>query len=189
MKSTRFTAVVQACGSPVIANLWTEPKADQAFMKAVRQNRVLTVNLAGSSSRSDYGAVGFHPGKRVAYFIFPKPLTPFNGHRIIGIHYELLTESPPLGPLVKQRFRGRPAFDRRQARRPELAPVPSETREKNAPGNRYLVTVRFTAVADVSEEVFAASSSAAREEALKTAQPPNLSKATITKRIARVTVL
>jgi hypothetical protein len=43
MSIIRFRDLVKTAGAPEAKSLWTDPKHDRNFMRAVKQNRVLTV--------------------------------------------------------------------------------------------------------------------------------------------------
>ena len=88
--TARFATVVAECGRPEVVTLWTRPEANQEFSRARRQNRVMTVNQETVGTRKDFGLAGFHLEKNVSFLVFPKPLDPFEGKRIVGIDYGLL---------------------------------------------------------------------------------------------------
>ena len=52
-KTARFNSVVEACGAPEAASLWTKPEQDPDFMKAVRQERVMTVKPGTDGGKTD----------------------------------------------------------------------------------------------------------------------------------------
>ena len=52
-KTRRFGDLVRESGRPEVVTLWTEPKKDRAFSKAIRENRVLTVESDPTSKRKD----------------------------------------------------------------------------------------------------------------------------------------
>jgi len=52
------------------------------------------MTLYQQSSGTDHGVVGFEQGRSRQFLVFPKPLKPFLGQRIVGIKYELLEEAP-----------------------------------------------------------------------------------------------
>ncbi len=86
----RFASVVAECGRPEVVTLWTKPEANQEFSRARRQNRIMTVKQETVGTRKDFGLAGFHPEKNVSFLVFPKPIDPFEGKRIVGIDYGLL---------------------------------------------------------------------------------------------------
>lgn len=46
------------------------------------------------SGGTDHGVVGFEQGRSRQFLVFPKPLKPFLGQRIVGIKYDLLEDTP-----------------------------------------------------------------------------------------------
>lgn len=86
MAAIRFRDLVKTAGAPEPKSLWTDPKNDRDFMRAVKQGRVLTV--VQGSKRKDFGELGFHQHPGALYFVFPKPL-PVEEGRVVGIKYDL----------------------------------------------------------------------------------------------------
>ena len=101
-KTIRFGDLVRASGRPEAVTLWTDPKKDRPFSKAVRENRVLTINEDPSSSKKEYGQIGFHRGENATYFVFPRPLPKQENSRVVGINYQLAEDKPPADPLPRQ---------------------------------------------------------------------------------------
>jgi hypothetical protein len=150
-KTARFKDLVTKCGTPEAYTPWVDPKRDPHFQAAWRENRVLTVQQNTSRHSKDFGLVGFRSEHNVSYLLFPKPLTEFEGRRIVGIAYESV-HTPPRGPVVKPR-----------ESKKKLHPRP-------APGTKsFSVTVCLTAQIEYTETVNAISSAAAKKEALKVA--------------------
>ena len=52
------------------------------------------MTLYQQSGGTDHGVVGFEQGRSRQFLVFPKPLKPFLGQRVVGIKYELLEEAP-----------------------------------------------------------------------------------------------
>jgi hypothetical protein len=98
-KKLRFAELVKSSGRPHVATLWGDPKKDGGFMKAVRENRVLTVNQEPTAKTKDFGTIGFHEEKSAAYFIFPQPLPESQEGHVIGIKYDLLDEGRVAGSV------------------------------------------------------------------------------------------
>lgn len=92
MAVLRFSDLVKTAGMPEPKSLWTDPKTDRDFMRAVKQKRVLTVMQ--ESQRKDFGELGFHQHPGALYFIFPKPLPSEQG-KVIGIKYDLVESGEP----------------------------------------------------------------------------------------------
>jgi hypothetical protein len=92
VSTVRFSKIVEACGKPDIHLLLIDPAKDKTLQAAIKSDRVMT--LFQQSGGTDYGIVGFEQGRSRQFLIFPKPLKPFLGERIVGIKYELLGETP-----------------------------------------------------------------------------------------------
>ncbi len=183
-KSARFASVVQAAGEPEPVYLWTDPKEDKRLMAAVKQDRVLTVKPASPGTKRDIGVVGFTPEKSASYLVFPKPLSAFKDRRIVGIKYDLVRTPGPVGRVVQpgpESGRTGPIEPPAGAERSRLAPKPPSPLAK-----RFWVTIRFTATAEVSQEVEADSRQRAREIAERSVLAPDLGRATITRKVVRV---
>ena len=101
-KELRFSKLVQTAGKPETVTLWTKPKDNPSFMKAVNENRIVTVFQKPSGTKKDFGTIGFHQEKFAIYLIFPKPLPQLEDAHIIGIKYELLQEQMENRPLKKK---------------------------------------------------------------------------------------
>ena len=85
----RFTDLVEKSGRPDVVALWTDPKKNREFQKALRENRVLTVKQEPAGTKKDYGRIGFFQERGVSYLVFPKSL-PRSDARVVGLKYELL---------------------------------------------------------------------------------------------------
>jgi hypothetical protein len=72
--------------------LLIDPAKDKTLQAAIKSDRVMT--LYQQSGGTDYGVVGFEQGRSRQFLVFPRPLKPFLGQRIVGIKYELLEETP-----------------------------------------------------------------------------------------------
>ncbi|MBV8278247.1 MAG: hypothetical protein JO170_23715 [Verrucomicrobia bacterium] len=92
MSTVRFSKVLEACGKPDIHLLLIDPNKDKTLQAAIKSDRVMT--LYQQSGGTDHGVVGFEQGRSRQFLVFPKPLKPFLGQRIVGIKYELLEEAP-----------------------------------------------------------------------------------------------
>jgi len=88
-KELRFRDLVTASGKPEIVSLWTKPEEDRVFMKAVKQNRVLTLIQPPATKHKVYAIVGFQ--KQSSYLVFPNPLPVKQPLRVVGIKDELLS--------------------------------------------------------------------------------------------------
>lgn len=99
----RFSKLIQKSGKPETITLWTKPRDNPAFMKAINENRVVTVFQKPTGTKKDFGMIGFHQKKFAAYLVFPKPLPQLGEVHVIGIKYELLREPPESRPVKKDR--------------------------------------------------------------------------------------
>jgi hypothetical protein len=172
--SARFAALVKAVGRPHAVTLWTRPEDDPEFMRAVRDERVVTITQSNVGQRKDYGEVGFIQKPGTAYLVFPKSLKGFEGKRIVGINYDLLDEAPPRGPIARA-----PAVARKVTPKKEKPPP------QPRPDPRFVVTLQHTATATTTVEVTAKNAEAAKKMASKQAEdaPFDLSQATIRTRV------
>ena len=89
----RFGDLVRESGRPRVVTLWTDPKKDRPFSKAIRENRVLTVHTDPASGRKDYGEIGFCREPGALYLVFPERLPKEPKARIVGINYQLAEEA------------------------------------------------------------------------------------------------
>ena len=89
----RFGDLVRGSGRPRVVTLWTDPKKDRPFSKAIRENRVLTVHTDPASRRKDYGEIGFCREQGALYLVFPERLPEERKARIVGINYQLAQEA------------------------------------------------------------------------------------------------
>src|SRR5262249_40329566 len=90
-KELRLSNLVAGSGKPHVVSLWTKPEADRVFMKAVKENRVLTLIQPPTTKHKVYAIVGFQ--KQSSYLVFPNPLPVKQPLRVVGIKDELLAHS------------------------------------------------------------------------------------------------
>jgi len=176
MSIIRFRDLVKTSGQPEPKSLWTDPKQDRDFMKAVKANRVLTIVQSPASKKTDFGEIGFHQQPHSAYFIFPKPLPAERG-KVIGIKYDLVEEPEPDDPIS--------ARDLKLPAKSNRAKVQSA--EKNLPVEKtFQVQVRRMIETNIS--VTARTKEQAREKAIAAAKNQELdaAKEKVTARIVRV---
>lgn len=188
-RTARFTEVVAKCGEPEAVSLWTEPHKNKRFMSAVRQNRVMTIKQENVGAKKDFGIVGFIEEKNVSYLIFPKTLRAFENHRIVGIKYNLVKSEAPLGRKIESARGEETAARSKRLMRAEAFPErPADFQASPAHKKlkQFKVVVRFTATADISQEIEAESKAEAREKADEISAP-DLSGATVTRKLVRVT--
>ena len=94
MKTLRFGDLVRQSGRPVTLELWMPPKENKELQKAIRTNRVLTVQHQNTGSKRDVGKIGFRVQRGALYLVFPRPLPKAGSIPVVGINYDLL-ERPP----------------------------------------------------------------------------------------------
>ena len=139
-ETVRFTEVVKVAGTPEIYLPLADPKDDRNFMRAVKDQQVLSLKQEPTGIKKDFGTVGFVREKFVSYLIFPKSLARFEGRRVIGIKYDTLQQAGFSTPRVGVVGRGR-------STKPKPSPKP-KPRPK-----RFSATVRVTETNDVTVTV------------------------------------
>jgi len=162
-KDIRFGELVKRSGKPHVISLWTDPKQDRSFMKAVKENRVLTLIQEPASKRKDFGRIGFHRKPHASYLVFPKPLPKETAPRVVGIKYDLVDQTSVSDPV---KLSAGPPGNR--------PPKPQRTRK------RFHVIVRRTAILESSVTIeSAATLNEAKRKALKSIadEPFDLTKA------------
>jgi len=177
--TVRLSVVVGKCGQPEALTLWEDPRKDPRFQAALKRNRVMTVKQETVGSKKDFGVVGFYREKNVSLWVFPKPLDAFKDKRIIGIDYDLLKVSKPVGKVehVEPPKKERP--------RPQPVEEPQPAEEPKPEWQRFRVTIRATATVEVTQDVEAETAKEAREQALRssTAQPLDFSSGEISRKV------
>ena len=154
--TARLAVVVEECGQPELVTMWTKAGADKRLQAAVRKNRILTIQQQTVGVKKDFGVVGFHQGKNVSFWIFRKSLRRFVGKRIVGIDYGLLGS-----PEVKN---AAPSSGRKPLRRTQCHSPSHPVVRPALP--KFEVTVRCTAILDVTQLVEAATGAEAKHLAL-----------------------
>jgi hypothetical protein len=152
-KTVRFTEVVEAAGTPEIYLPLANPKEDRNFMRAVKDQRVLSLKQEPTGTKKDFGTVGFVREKFISYLIFPKSLARFEGQRVVGIKYDTLREADLSAPRSSTSRRGR-----------STKPKPPSPKPKPRP-KRFTATVRITETNDVTVTVEAWNEKEARTKA------------------------
>jgi hypothetical protein len=107
MKTVRFSQIVEKSGKPDAYILWTDPKKDTEFQRALKQNRVMTVHQETVGAKADYGTVGFDKKKTGELLLFPKSLKRFEGKKVVGVKYDLL-EKPAAAPKQQPKAKRKP---------------------------------------------------------------------------------
>lgn len=86
----RFSQVVEQSGKPEVYLLLVDPKKDPDFQKALKADRVMTIQRG----KTDYGTVGYTAGAQIQVLLFPRALKiPVDAH-VVGIRYDLLKDHP-----------------------------------------------------------------------------------------------
>ena len=88
VKTARFAAVVEKCGTPEVYTLWQKPPADRKLQSLIKKHRIMTIQP--SEAGTDFGVVEFCERKGARYLVFPKSLKLFAQQRIVGINWELV---------------------------------------------------------------------------------------------------
>jgi len=132
-------------------------------MKAVRENRVLTVNQEPASKRKDFGEIGFHRHKHASYFVFPRALKKDPG-RVIGINYDLVSE-----PEESDRSRRRKEADPLEISDRSASLRPPLQKKRTPVFKEFEVTVRQVASNELVLSIRAPDKETARARALNLA--------------------
>jgi hypothetical protein len=190
-KQVRFGKLVEAGGKPEAYLPFSDPETDKAFMRAVKEERVVTLKQDPTSKRKDFGIVGYLKEKYATYLLFPKSLRAFSGQRVIGIDYGVLQAADvhiggdvsaiPKRPKPKK-AKAAPV----EARREKPAPKPKEEKPKPEPKN-FTVEVRLTTTEEKQIKVTAWNHREAKEKAIaEIERASNFDKAQTTIKVARV---
>jgi hypothetical protein len=152
----RFASLAKKFGGPYAATLWSDPKSDPDFSKAIKQNRVVTIVSENVGSRKDYGKIGYHPGANASFLIFPKTLPKDDDSRIVGIQYDVLAPEPVRGRAIKPAKVVRPAANlpknlvalppKLEIFRGSKKPSPSRQAHREKAEYRFSALLRRTAV-------------------------------------------
>jgi hypothetical protein len=183
-KTRRFGDLVRESGRPEVATLWTDPRKDRTFSKAIRENRVLTVESNPTSKRKDSGRIGFHQVQGGIYLVFPEALPKDTDSRIVGINYQLTDERPPKDPVTSE---FEEELTRKAKARKEKAPGTGNRNkmgiaETTAPPPKpklktFEITVRRIATVEEKRRVKAETEEAAKAAALEAVKGKRLKAA------------
>jgi hypothetical protein len=165
MSTVRFSDLVKRHGQPEVKSLWTKPEEDAAFMRAVKQGRILTLSQEPNSKSKDSGEIGFHQKPHASYLIFPKRLEASQGVKVVGIKYDLIREPEIRGALSAKTLKTLP----RKKRTP--------TREKPKKPSTFNVRVRRMATVELTISVEAKTKSEARHRAVQIAEDQSFDSA------------
>lgn len=160
-KTIRFSEIVKQSGRPESVALWTKPKDNPPLMRAVRENRVLTLIQKSMGMSADFGVIGFHQKPSALYLIFPKALPNATDLRVIGIKYDLMAE-PTAQELAVHRV-----TQVRSSQPPKRVPVP---KLKAHSMKIFHVTILRTAAQEVKLKVKASNLNEAESRASATAK-------------------
>ncbi len=127
-------------------------------MRAVREDRVLTLKQEPTGTRKDFGVVGYLREPHVSYLIFPKPLKEVKGKRVIGIKYDALRNTSLATPKPGTVARGRSTGPAAPPKKPKPRP------------KRFAAIVRLTATNDAQITVEAMNEKEARAKAVNAAR-------------------
>jgi hypothetical protein len=104
--SVRFLNLVKDAGKAKQALLWLAHEKDSNFMKALRENRIVTVIQPNVGTKKDFGTVGFLKERSVFYLVFPKKLPIPEATKAIGIKCNVLEQSEPGKSALQAASRG-----------------------------------------------------------------------------------
>ena len=155
MKKIRFGDLVRHSGRPTTMELWTPPEKNRELQRAIRANRVLTVQRRNVGNKRDVGEIGFRKQRKAFYLIFPRALPTASHEPVIGVNYDLL-EQPT-------------SFEDSKP----VVPTPKKSTPPPLTPRKYRVKVRMDVETDMGVE--AVSAKEARVLALETLQHKPLS--------------
>src|SRR6185503_16933439 len=151
-KQVRFSKLVEQGETPAAYLPFGDPEKDNSFMRAVKEERVVTIKQEPTSKHKDFGIVGFLKERYVTYLIFPKSLRQFSGQRVIGINYDVLSSENVIPFGGPQPVRARKAAKAR----PKEQPAPKPKKEKPPPQpKQFSVRLRVTATIEKDIKVTA----------------------------------
>jgi hypothetical protein len=156
-KQLRFAQLVKDFGRPEVMTLWTKLEDNPPFMKAVRQNRVLTVAQNATGSHTDSGEIAFHPKPSAMYYVFPKSLPKAPGARVVGIKYDLIEEKSAKVTSIKMQPGSKIAPGKRISKRQQEIPPAGKSvaplKEKPAVRKKFSVTILRIATQEIKLSV------------------------------------
>src|SRR5688572_18920909 len=91
VKTVRFSQVVKRGGEPETYLVLKKPAQDKTLQAAIKAHRVMTVFQETVGTKTDHGKVGFEEGRSRQYLVFPKSIRAFEGRKVVGIKYDLLS--------------------------------------------------------------------------------------------------
>ena len=174
-KPVRFSTLVEQSGKPDVHVLLVAPESDEVLQKAIKGRRIVSLKQEPTSTRKDFGIVGFLNEKHVSYLIFPKALKAAEGQRVVGLKYELV-EQPKLSPepTSKPKPARKPTKERKRVeptpekKRPEPKPPPPPPPEPKP--KEFKVKLRITTVSEKEIVISALKKTEAKDRALEEAR-------------------
>jgi hypothetical protein len=88
VKTVRFAAVVERCGTPAVYTLWQKPDQDRHFQSLLKNHRIMTIQQ--NESGTEFGVADFCERKGARFLAFPKSIRRFADRRVVGIKWELV---------------------------------------------------------------------------------------------------
>jgi hypothetical protein len=171
--------------------LWSDPKLDKVFMRAVKENRVITIALQNVGTHKDFGLVGFHPKPSTTYVVFAKALSAANGTKVVGVKYEMLEDAPVKDPVPRSQLQPAPKI-RLLPTRPDKAEFVLPNADKKVvafpqpkPLQKFKVAISVVTKSQVEKEIEAENPKEARAKALEgiKQEPVDVANAAITHRV------
>jgi len=176
VKQVRFGKIVEAGGKPDAYLAFSDPGKDASFMRAAKESRVVTIKQEPTSTRKDFGIVGYVKEKYATYLIFPKSLKDFDGQRVIGIDYSILQSAdvriggkvpaPRKKPEPKKGKARSAAIPKPEPPKPAPKAEPKPEKPKPQP-KRFTVEIQITTVERKQIEVTARNQSEAKANAIR----------------------
>lgn len=135
-------------------------------MRAVKDNRVLTIRQEPTSKKKDAGQIGFYETPHASYLIFPEPLPKNKEAKVIGVKYELIAAAPVKDPV-------RPT-ETKKPLKPNKSVKPAKPAQQT-----FSVTIRRVATVEAQISIEAKTKAEAEKKALHhvEAEPFPLSEA------------
>jgi hypothetical protein len=190
VKQVRFAKIVEAGGKPEAYLAFSDPDKDPSFMRAAKESRVVTIKQEPTSTRKDFGIVGYVKEKYATYLIFPKSLREFDGQRVIGIDYSILqSANVRIGGKVPAPRKKPEAKKVKSAAIPKPEPPKPEPKpEKPKPQpKRFRVNVQITTVDRKEVEVTAWNQAEAKASAIREVEASsNFNKARMAAKAVKV---
>jgi hypothetical protein len=88
VKTVRFAAVIEKCGTPEVYTLWQKPEADRHFQSLLKKHRIMTIQQ--NDAGTDFGVADFCERKGATFLVFPKSVKRFADRRVVGIKWDLV---------------------------------------------------------------------------------------------------